>query len=590
MGSNLQEIMNKYNFGDSPLFFSPKIPENKLKNAIAAYAQTESCNDVILLLDDTVFGGAKDGLLLTRKGLYLHEIFSEALFIKLEDIDEIWVKNKDIYVNKTKSFTCNIFSKQHISMLSSLLSELVAALQDGNARDSHEIEEEQMNPTNRVSSLQEQKHDSSTKTEKMAEGMISSNVVGNKFDDDKILTIIKKYNFNDEKIYFAPKIPDNKLKNAIAAYASSIRPNDVLALLDDTVWGGAKEGALLSREKIFFHELFSEPIAVNLSDIEDIATKGKRLGINGKTVFRTTNVDEKYLLGFANMLREIAEECSAATLDEATIITRRLFQEVKSRDEHFFRKLFYQSGVRRLTEAGAIEAHELLKLAFILSKKVSDHMPNNKPASWLAYGDSVVHELIIYLLFRGLFLIDQAFINNDICTPLKQVFAALMEEKIFIPFYKLITSKKSGTSALKTAALQMNYEKYLESVISHRTRRYSLFDFTNLKALANQLSQLIYHSLIGNLGKCNLEGLLHEKYEVHEENAHLNIINFEAALYDPESYPDEVNDPMFLLYKTCYAVYNVISDELGPFLNQLDALLEEMISKFLLPQLKAALK
>ena len=50
--------------------FVGTIPPKKLKNAISTYAADVSPEDVLLLYDNTVFGSAKDGLLLTAEAVY----------------------------------------------------------------------------------------------------------------------------------------------------------------------------------------------------------------------------------------------------------------------------------------------------------------------------------------------------------------------------------------------------------------------------------------------------------------------------------------------------------------------------------------
>ena len=310
--AKLQQIMKKYDFGDSKLFFYPSIPEEKLSSAIAAYAKNESSSDALVLLDETVFGSGKDGLLLTRNGLFSHELFSDPLFTRLEDIDSIWVKDKNLYINKTKCLACSYLSRQYLPMLSSLLLELVVALREAGGGPSHETEDER--PTSsETPPLQAQKPDSSAKTEDMTEDATPSPVGSKTIGGDKIMAILNKYSFNDEDIYFAPEIPEKKLKNAINAYAPGLKSDDVLLLLDDTLMGGAKEGALLSRGSIFFHELFSDPVTVKFSDIKDVSVKDTSIVVNGKPVFKAVLFDKKYLGAFAKMLGDIAKECAAAT-------------------------------------------------------------------------------------------------------------------------------------------------------------------------------------------------------------------------------------------------------------------------------------
>jgi hypothetical protein len=64
---------------------------------------------------------------------------------------------------------------------------------------------------------------------------------------------------NKLDIYFHPNIPTKKLNNAIKSYAQSLRHRDILALCDDTLFGGAEDGFIIARKGIFYKNLFEKP-------------------------------------------------------------------------------------------------------------------------------------------------------------------------------------------------------------------------------------------------------------------------------------------------------------------------------------------
>lgn len=49
------------------IFISPNIPMKKLNGALSSYGQQINEDEVIVLFDDTVFGGAKEGFIITEK-------------------------------------------------------------------------------------------------------------------------------------------------------------------------------------------------------------------------------------------------------------------------------------------------------------------------------------------------------------------------------------------------------------------------------------------------------------------------------------------------------------------------------------------
>jgi hypothetical protein len=55
----------------------------------------------------------------------------------------------------------------------------------------------------------------------------------------------------------AGRLPPKKLSAALGSYASEIAPAEVLALIDTTVFGGAKEGVLLTENGMCAKELMS---------------------------------------------------------------------------------------------------------------------------------------------------------------------------------------------------------------------------------------------------------------------------------------------------------------------------------------------
>lgn len=81
-------------------------------------------------------------------------------------------------------------------------------------------------------------------------------------------------------VYSKPNIPRPKLVNAIKSYGKSfVKPDDILILVDDTVFGSAKEGFFLTKTH-FFGNGISGAIDSNIGDVYTIdATINPRLCI-----------------------------------------------------------------------------------------------------------------------------------------------------------------------------------------------------------------------------------------------------------------------------------------------------------------------
>lgn len=95
-----------------------------------------------------------------------------------------------------------------------------------------------------------------------------------------------------ERVFVAPHIPLKKLRGALASYGEDVRPQDVVALIDDTVFGGAKEGMLITENEILFKAIFESVSRIRLEMIEEINAEGNRIYTNGYE-FAKLNIPER---------------------------------------------------------------------------------------------------------------------------------------------------------------------------------------------------------------------------------------------------------------------------------------------------------
>ena len=90
------------NLRDEHIFIHPSIPEKKLSNAKSKMNCTEQF--VIMLIDDTIFGSAKEGAIVTPKGLYVHNFGETEKFIEWTKIRSVEAKSSrtgvfSVYIN-----------------------------------------------------------------------------------------------------------------------------------------------------------------------------------------------------------------------------------------------------------------------------------------------------------------------------------------------------------------------------------------------------------------------------------------------------------------------------------------------------------
>lgn len=89
-------------------------------------------------------------------------------------------------------------------------------------------------------------------------------------------------------LYVAPNIPDDKLRNALHDYASSMAPEDVVALFDATIMGRARDGAVFAVDRFIFQNNDLEP--AHEVRYEDLVRVDKKRGfLKGAKVYLEVN-------------------------------------------------------------------------------------------------------------------------------------------------------------------------------------------------------------------------------------------------------------------------------------------------------------
>jgi hypothetical protein len=127
MKEQLEDIvaMCRTHLSDDKVFFRPYIPPKKLANALAEFGGQEDEDDVLVLVDNTVFGNAKDGLLLTRSALHVHNMMEPPFHLGLHEIDDVQFKDGllecKVVVNGVYVFRSNMAKKPSMALLAEML-------------------------------------------------------------------------------------------------------------------------------------------------------------------------------------------------------------------------------------------------------------------------------------------------------------------------------------------------------------------------------------------------------------------------------------------------------------------------------------
>jgi hypothetical protein len=123
---------------DDAIFFAPMIPPKKLQNALQTYAPTATDENVWLLIDASILGSAKDGLIITDQHLFARrDPFSQPLFFRLAQIDSVQVRREDtshmLVINDVDCIYLNFSSERMVYLFGELLLEAAAALRPSGA-------------------------------------------------------------------------------------------------------------------------------------------------------------------------------------------------------------------------------------------------------------------------------------------------------------------------------------------------------------------------------------------------------------------------------------------------------------------------
>ena len=93
--------------------------------------------------------------------------------------------------------------------------------------------------------------------------------------------LYKRFGGNYPNVYLHNEIPPQKLTNAVQKMR--IRES-VLFLYDNTVFGGARDGVCLTRDRVYWHNIGEEPESIPWSKIESLRTGSSKIYINSKTI------------------------------------------------------------------------------------------------------------------------------------------------------------------------------------------------------------------------------------------------------------------------------------------------------------------
>ena len=280
----------------------PDIPEDKLASALGSYKAEIRSDDVIVLADDTLLGGCEDGLIVTGDSVFVHDSGTRrttiASPVKVTAVKG-WSGIK-IFINNDQVAKLTMPDADAVTALCSGIQELSGNSSHGGPLKNSDSEGTSAAPQANGPEKAKKKSSRSKAAASKDTPKTSKKV---KTAPSDIFSGIR-----DDKIFPAPDIPSKKLGNALKSFAPSVSANDVLVLIDDTLFGGCKDGFLITREAIYAKEFMSEPVKKVLSPDLQFLLDEKTLLINGEHFFKFTCAEKAALEKVVEGLRILADQ------------------------------------------------------------------------------------------------------------------------------------------------------------------------------------------------------------------------------------------------------------------------------------------
>ena len=196
--------------------------------------------------------------------------------------------------------------------------------------------------------------------------------------------------------YLAPNIPEKKINGAIEGIArKQVAPNQVLLVFDTTLWGGAGDGILLTRDTLFYKELLQDPHQVDFAAIQaaeykcDVSVNKKGKEIVSKYVRITTTAGESWDIKNATdinyeALAQWLTELSAASREQAESqeeprLERRSLEAMPIEIRKTYLKIVVNS---MLDDDGQIDEQEFSQLYSLIARL---EMPAEERFALLCY-------------------------------------------------------------------------------------------------------------------------------------------------------------------------------------------------------------
>lgn len=271
----------------SKVYVGNNIPPKLVSNAIGSFGFSVSPQEISVLLDDTLFGSGKDGCLVCEERILFKEAFSDAIEYSYDEINLLQIDGSEVFINGRKVHKFTMPEKKDLKFCFEVLNKWLALKKSGVDKAS----------VARVSEASDGMSD--TQREVLADILVEC-----------------ASDIYSDNVYVAPNIPPSKLYAAINSYGKDIQSEQVLVLIDDTVFGSAKDGLVITDSVIAMKFMMESPKVFHWKFLESVAIAKKKLFFNGREVGQLTQLGEKEIGGLFRIVDGFLKDLRSGKVDE----------------------------------------------------------------------------------------------------------------------------------------------------------------------------------------------------------------------------------------------------------------------------------
>ncbi len=109
---------------DSNVYFAPDIPREKF-DVLSKFSENVSYQDTLILIDDTFFGGSKDGVIMTKNIFFSHGMFEDSgKNVQASSELVIHRNSKEIFIDNNSFYAFGIVEGEEVVFLVELMQEI----------------------------------------------------------------------------------------------------------------------------------------------------------------------------------------------------------------------------------------------------------------------------------------------------------------------------------------------------------------------------------------------------------------------------------------------------------------------------------